>query len=570
MRWVFNTQRISSDLKDFAKSLGLDDTIVELLSQISFASKDELRRFLEPSLRDVEPPENICHLSEAVQQLNAACHQQKKIAVLSDYDVDGITSMALMWHFFHALNFKFTAFFPNREIEGYGLTERVVDRILANGESFDLFVACDCGTNSGEAVMKLKDHGIAVIIIDHHQHTQAILPEAIIINPHVYESLHSPSAKELCSVGLVFKLIHAWLKLLKKENYPSAIDLRLRPFLDLVALGTIADMVPLLHENRLWVFFGLQEIIRTKIIGLQKLLMVSDCNLNFPVSVEDVSFKLAPRINASGRLQTADMTFKLFTSTDAATCEYLAQQLNDLNQERQAIEKQIVQEAEALLEADPNQPAYVLYKPSWHIGVVGIVAGRLTRKYNCPVFVLGEHEGKAKGSGRSIPDVNLVEMFTAANELIYQWGGHPAAVGLTIFPENVAPLEQCFRSYLNKKFPQGLPEAILPIAAAITLPQITSKFIQAIDKLAPFGQGHETPIFVIKNMPFPYPPERFGKDNAHIRFKLGEHTVIGWNFGKNNLPLRSPVDLAVKFTWTYWQNERKAQVLLVDWHHTEV
>ena len=569
MRWVFHTQRISSDLKDSVKNLCLEDTLVELLAQIPFASVGELKAFLTPSLRNVEPPENIRHLSEAVQLINDACQQHKSIAILSDYDVDGITSMALLWHCFHTLGFEFSYFFPNRELEGYGLTERVVDRILSTGKTFDLFIACDCGTNSIEAVEKLNAHGANVIIIDHHQHNRESLPEAIIINPHVDEHLHSLSARELCTVGLVFKLIHAWLKLLKKENYPPAIPLRMRPFLDLVALGTIADMVPLCHENRLWVFFGLQEIIRSKIVGLQKLLMVSDCNLKFPISVEDVSFKLAPRINASGRLQTADMTFRLLIDSDETTCEYLAQQLNALNQERQSIEKQIVQEAEALIEADPNQLTYVLYKPSWHIGVVGIVAGRLTRKYNCPVFVLGDHEGKAKGSGRSIPEVNLVEMFTAANEFIYQWGGHPAAVGLTVEHGNVVPLELFLRSYLKQKFPNGLPEAVLSIASVIELSQITENFLKGIDRLAPFGQGNEMPIFVIKNVCFPYPSEKFGRDNAHIRFKLGEYTVVGWHFGKNNFPLHSPVDLAVKFTWSYWQNERRLQIILVDWHPTE-
>lgn len=569
MRWFYNTQQISSNVKDYLNSLSLEETFAGILSQISFESIDELKAFLTPSLRNVEPPEAILHLADAVHIVNEACFQGKKIAILSDYDVDGITSMALMWHCFHTLGFEFTSFFPNRDLEGYGLTERVVDRILASGEHFDYFIACDCGTNSIEAVEKLRNCGTKVIIIDHHQHTREKLPDAIIINPHVDENQHSLSAKELCSAGLVFKWIHAWIKLLKKKNYTPAVDLKVRSFLDLVALGTIADVVPLHHENRLWVFFGLAEIMHTKIKGLQALLKVSDCNLNFPLSVEDVSFKLAPRINASGRLETADMTFKMLTNTDLNTCELLANQLNKLNQERQAIEKQIVLEAEEMIKFDPDQLAYVLYKPSWHIGVVGIVAGRLTRKYNCPVFVLGDHEGKAKGSGRSIPDVNLVEMFTEANELIHQWGGHPAAVGLTLLYENISVLQEFFRTYLNKKFPHALPEAILPIASDITLPQITQKFLQALEVLAPFGQGNEMPIFVIKNVKLPYPPEKFGRDGTHIRFKLENYTIIGWNMKQEYFPINTMIDLAVKFTWSYWQNERRLQIILIDWHYSK-
>ena len=255
----------------------------------------------------------------------------------------------------------------------------------------------------------------------------------------------------------------------------------------------------------------------------------------------------------------------MLTSADKTQCEDASLLLDDLNKQRQEIEKRICEAAEVIIAQKPKQYAYVLFQPSWHVGVVGIVAGRLSRRYNCPVFVLGEQNGQLKGSGRSIPAVDLVELLTAADSFIAQWGGHPGAVGRSLNAENLIPLEGFLDQYLTEKFPKGLPDAVLNISATIQNQQVSEKFMDDMKLLEPFGQENEKPTFVIPHVILHKTPERFGRNLQHIRFKLGALTVVGWNLDVGVLPLNTPLSLAVQFSWNYWQSHRSIQALLIDW-----
>ena len=571
MRWIFNEEKEQpSWFRECVASLKLSNEVVKLVSQLSFSNEQELRSFLQPSLKEVEDPYTIPHLSEAVQIIDKACLAHQSIAIVSDYDVDGVTSMALMDRCFKSLGYHFTAFFPDREREGYGLTERVVERILSQSQTFDYLISLDCGTNSVLAIQRLRDAGIEVIVVDHHQCTCNSLPDAILINPHVNEAAHSISSKEFCTAGLVFKWIHAWFKYLKQKNPSFVPKVKLRQFLDLVALGSIADVVPLRHENRLWVHFGLKEMLTSEIPGLRHLIEVAGIHPKVPLTVDDVSYKLAPRINVSGRLDSAHIPYRLLTNADGSFCRECVLQLDALNKERQAIEAQILQEAESMILANPNRLAYVLFQPTWHAGVVGIVAGRLTRKYNCPVFVLGEQEGFAKGSGRSIPDVNLVEILSECQAYIKQWGGHPAAVGLTVTIENIRKLEDAIHAHLAKKFPTGLPEGVLHISSKISPEKINESFLCEIERLAPFGHGNETPVFVLEKVYLETEPKHFGKNNSHLRFNLNGIPVVGWNQGDTCFPEKKHVDLAVCCSRSSWLNTSVIQLQLLDWRPSNI
>ncbi|MFQ6723567.1 MAG: single-stranded-DNA-specific exonuclease RecJ [Opitutales bacterium] len=565
MRWIFNAPIVEPWLELCIAESGVSRSVGHLLRQIPFKDEKEFHRFLSPSLQDVEAPELIEGLVEAVDWVDDACRTHKRIAILSDYDVDGVTSMALMARCFHALGYHFEPYFPMRETEGYGLTERVVERILTTESHLDCLISLDCGTNSIEAVEQLRKRDIKVIIVDHHKRNRDHLPDAIIVNPHVNPEKHSQSAKELCTAGLVFKWLHAWLKKLKKEGHEIAQNMRLKPFLDFVALGSVADLVPLRRENRLWVYYGLKEMVHSQSFGLLKLLECSGCSEAVPLTVDDVAFKIAPRVNASGRLDSAEIPYGLLTHSDPEFCRVIAQQLDKLNTERQDIEHRIALEAEAMIQERPKQLAYVLYKPSWHVGVVGIVAGRLMRKFNCPIFVLGYQDGKAKGSGRSIPEVNLVELLTASQEHIEQWGGHPAAVGLTLTEEAIEVWEQRLNELLREQFAEQLPEPTLKIADVVSLKEISPTFLEEIERLGPFGQGNEMPTFALLNVSLQKKPERFGKNGAHLRFKLNDFTVIAWNMGYTGLPVLTPIDLAVRISWNYWQSYKTLQLQLIDW-----
>ena len=567
MRWTFASAPQPPEwLKVCVQKSGFRPEIRQLLLQKKFQDEAEFEAFLSPSLKNIEPPEPIENLIKAVRCLHDACRRHQRIVIVSDYDVDGVTSMALMHRFFHRFGWEFIPVFPHREREGYGLTEAVTERILATYDPFDLLVAMDCGTNSVEAVQCLRDIGTEVLIIDHHQQSHSELPNAIIVNPHLNEALHSPSALELCTAGLVFKCLYAWLKILRLENMQGAHEVRLRSFLDLTALGTVADLVPLRHDNRLFVSFGLRELQRTASVGLRSLLDVCSCDLSCPLTAEDISFKLAPRINVGGRLASADVPFELLTSSDGIRCRMLAQQLDQKNAERRETERCIATEAEALINERPYQRAYVLYQPHWHVGVVGIVAGRLTRKYHCPIFVLGEQNGLAKGSGRSIAEVNLTELFSKVQPLLHHWGGHPAAVGLAVEAENILPLEARLNEILLQAFPKNWPQPTLSVSSMLPETALTENFLAELDRLEPFGQENEMPIFVLKNIVLSNPVEYFGRHGAHLRFICNGHRGVGWDMGDVHIPQGQPLDFAVQLGWSCWQGCRTLQVQLLDWH----
>ena len=565
MRWVFaSAPKPSEWLKACVEKSGFRPEIQQVLLQKNFRDEAEYEAFLSLSLKNVEPPEKIENISEVVRRLHDACVKKWRIMVVSDYDVDGVTSMALLHRFFHHFGYEFIPVFPNREKEGYGLTEALTERLLSSYAPFDLLVATDCGTNSVEAVQRLRNSSVEVLIIDHHQRSRDILPNAVIVNPHLNEAAHSQSALVLCTAGLIFKCLHTWLKLLRLENVRGAQGLRLSSFLDLVALATVADLVPLQHDNRLFAAFGLRELQRTASVGLRALSEVCGCDPSYPPTTEDIAFKLAPHINVGGRLESAEVPFELLTGNDEIRCHSLARQLAQKNAQRQETERRIAAEAEVLIRERPHQRAYVLYRPHWHVGVVGIVAGRLTRKYHCPVFVLGEQNGFAKGSGRSIEEVNLTELFSEAQPLLRHWGGHPAAAGLEVEIENILPLEARLNEILLQKF-HDWPQPTLSIASILHETSLTEDFLDELEHLAPFGQGNEMPIFALKDVILTEPAERFGKHGAHLRLMLNGHRAIGWSMGDACIPQNKPLDFAVQLGWSCWNGQRTLQVQAVDW-----
>lgn len=566
MRWVFAPSPKPPEwLKACVKRSGFRPEIQQLLLQKVFRDEAEYEAFLSPSLKNIEPPEEIENVSEVVRRLHDACVEHRRIVVVSDYDVDGVTSMALLHRFFHRFGYEFIPVFPNREKEGYGLTEAVTERVLKDNAPFDLLVATDCGTNSIEAVQRLRDVGVEVLIIDHHQRSRDVLPNAVIVNPHLNEASHSQSALGLCTAGLIFKCLHAWLKILRSENVRGAQGLRLSSFLDLVSLSTVADLVPLRHDNRLFVAFGLRELQRTASVGLRALADVCGLEPSYPPTTEDIAFKLAPHINVGGRLESAEVPFELLTSDDEARCCLLARQLALKNAERQETERRIAAEAEILIRERPHQRAYVLYQPHWHVGVVGIVAGRLTRKYHCPVFVLGEQNGCAKGSGRSIEEVNLTELFSETQPLLHHWGGHPAAAGLEVEIENILPLEARLNEILHQRFQNDWPQPMLSIASVLSETSLTEDFLAELEHLAPFGHGNEMPIFALKDVVLSKPAERFGKHGAHLRLTLNGHRAIAWGMGDARIPQNKPLDFAVQLGWSCWNGRRTLQVQVIDW-----
>lgn len=569
MRWCFPSDRpIPQWLTDYLKQQELPHAYLPVLGQLlnqvnpSFNNPKEVEQFLCPSLKNSEAPKNILNLPEAVQCIHTACKTHKRIIVVSDYDVDGVTSMTLMYRFFHYFQLPFTPVFPLRKSEGYGLTDALIDRILKTHAPFDYLVAMDCGTNSTQAIQRINASGASTIIIDHHQPTVDPLPSALIVNPHVQPERHSASAQNLCTAGLVFKFIQYWRTLLKQDGCAAAEQLVLSSFLDLVALGTISDVVPLRGDNRLWVHFGLRAMERTPSYGLKTLLTLAGCS-QIP-TVEDIGFKIGPRINAGGRLDSATAPFELLTSDEHPKCKALATELDVLNSQRKSIEHQMIQEAEALIAHDPDQHAYVLYQPHWHTGIVGIVAGRLMHQHHCPIFVLGQQNELAKGSGRSIPGIDLVPLLTQAQPWIHQWGGHEAAVGLSTAIDQIPALEQSIRHYLKDTFPVW-PQPTLNLSGILTEDLLTEDFLHVLDRLGPFGSGYEPPLFALTHIQLTQPPKRFGSNKAHLRLQWNQHSFVAWNYFGAEPSINQPIDCAIRLGWNYWANRLNLQIQLIDW-----
>jgi len=551
----------------FAKSIGVPRLIAQLLGRLDFEEPQEARAFLRPKLRHLDDPFSLTGLKDAVKRIRKAMEQKERIVIIGDYDVDGVTSTALLIHALNRFGIlpEFTV--PQRMNEGYGLSMAVVDRALAN-QPAGLVIAVDCGTNSVEEIQHIRSTGADVIIIDHHRRTCTEPISAILVNPHVNDGKDEPW-KNLCSVGLAFKLVHGIVKSLREDGDRTANKIELKEYLDLVAMGTIADLVPLVGENRILAHRGLKVLELTRREGLHALFHVSGIEIGNPISPADISFKLGPRINASGRLANAEMAVNMLLSKNLPRCLDIAKELDSMNRERQEIERAIVYEADAYIgEFLQGASGFVLHRSDWHPGVVGIVASRLSRKHNVPTVVLGQEGELAKGSGRSVPGVNLVEVLGECGDLLYSWGGHPMATGLSLERRNVKAFQAAFDNAVKRAFDGDLFEPEIEIAAYIRPDDICPDLLNTVGQLNPFGAGNPEPVFGLRGIRLAQCPEPFGND--HFRFCLRARngayvSGVAWKKANHLPPADSDIDLAIKLNWNVFNGRRALQMDLQDW-----
>jgi single-stranded-DNA-specific exonuclease len=367
----------------------------------------------------------------------------------------------------------------------------------------------------------------------------------------------------------VFKLMHGLLKQLRLEGHPVAARVKLRDHLDLVAMGTIADLVPLLGENRILAKNGLRILQDTARPGLRALMDVSGITATQMIQPVDISFRLGPRINASGRLADAALSVELLLSEDADFARETAQQLDLFNRERQDIERKITEEAERMIEDHyASDAGIVLFSEAWHPGVVGIVAGRVTRHYNRPCIVLGNEGDMAKGSGRSVDGVNLVEILAKCPQGLASWGGHPMAVGVSLPKVELGGFRTRFASAVRDQVGSGVTEARLTISAWLTPEQVNESLMDELDALHPYGQGNPEPVFGLKKVVFRRRPEVFKA--RHFRFWVEDSrgralSGVAWKMADRIPPLGVPLDLAVELNWNFFNDRKMLQLELVDW-----
>ena len=569
MRWT-HTPFPAEEVEAMSKQAGVSRVLAELLLRAGLRDAPAAAEFLQPALAAINDPFLLLNLEAAATRLRVAIAARQEVVVLGDYDVDGVSSTALLVMVLRRFGLRPRFVVPRRSEDGYGLSRSAIDRALEAGRPH-LFVALDCGTNSQAEAAYLRAQGIDVIIIDHHRSKEPIAADTLLINPHVgpEESAADAAWRHLCTVGLVFKLCHGLLKQLRAENNSIAFSIKLRDHLDLVALGTVADLVPLTGENRILARHGLRILQETQRPGLRALMDVAGVRPEQGVAPTDISYRLGPRINASGRLADAALSVELLLSDDAAFCGETARQLDVFNRERQEIERAITDEAERTIESQFLAHAgIVLFAENWHPGVVGIVAGRVTRKYNRPCVVLGNEGDMAKGSGRSVDGVNLVEVLGTCCEHLTSWGGHPMAVGISLPKRHVESFRGRFADAVRTHAGGDIAAALLNLAAWITPEQITEQLMDELDGLHPFGQGNPEPIFGVSGVVLRSPPEVFKEQHYRFQFEDGRGRRlhgVAWKQAANRPPRGVPIDLAVELKWNHFNGRKLLQLGLVDW-----
>ena len=548
--------RTSATLHD---SLGISPVVADILVQRGFPQPEEAIEFLRPTLLNLPSPFCFHDMLRAIDRLSLALKQKEKVLVYGDYDVDGVTSTSLLYKVLSDLGVKAVAYIPNRQDEGYGLNSEAIERAAKAGVS--VLITVDCGVTAVAEVALARTLNIDVIITDHHEPTE-ILPDAFaILNPKVKDSGYP--FRDLAGVGVAFKLAQALLQSLGNSEVGIHSELEL---LDLVALGTIADLVPLVGENRIFVHYGLLQMEKTLHTGLEALL--EECGLRGkPLKAGQIGFMVAPRINAAGRMDSARAGLELLLTEDLERASELARLLTRENQSRQETEKEILAEAISMVELKPLPRVIVLSANHWHHGVIGIVASRLVERYYRPVFMIAEEGEEAKGSARGISGYPVLEQMTTQAHLLTKFGGHRAAAGFSILTEDI---EQ-FRAGLNKQalaFAETLFQEELKIDRQVSLDAVTGDLLHELEQMAPFGFGNPGPILACKGVPV-HSVSAIGKERSHLKFRfgsLGEQEGIAFRLGEhmNELNRERTLDVAFSLDWNTISGLETVQLMIKD------
>jgi single-stranded-DNA-specific exonuclease len=506
-----------------------------------------------------------------VDRLFDARAKKQKVVIFGDYDVDGITSTAILLDCMQALRWDACAYLPDRVDEGYGLTSEGVDNCI-DRHAPNLLLAADCGSTSVEIIAKLQAQGIDVIVLDHHQVSDPPPEPVALINPQLNTD-GSNEFHELCAAGLAFKLAHGLIKQGRAngESVFEGYDIRL--LLDLVALGTIADMVPLMGENRILAAKGLEQLNRTGRIGLSSL--IAESGIKGHVGSSEVGFQLGPRLNAAGRLESAMTSLDLLTASDQnIACDFAAR-LDLRNRERQRVEKEITQQVTERLIAkfDPASD-YVITEgdPSWSIGVVGIVASRIQKEYYRPTFILGGSPEGMRGSGRSIKGFDLAAALCQCSDLICRHGGHAMAAGVSLSPDNIDAFGKRLNEIARTEINKILLVPTLRLDGQLPLSEFSYGTVASLEALQPTGQGVPAVQLAVNDLEMNIPVKWMGAEKQHAKMNVtdGKQTVdvLYWNAAGKSIP-EGRFNLAVQPSINVWRGRKSVQLKLLDWQPSD-
>ncbi|MFZ1072163.1 MAG: single-stranded-DNA-specific exonuclease RecJ [Verrucomicrobiia bacterium] len=563
-----------------ALQLQISPLLAQCLLNRGFSKPSAISNFLQPRLKNLADPFLLPDMAAAVDRLLLARERSEPLMIFGDYDVDGVTSTALLLEVMRSLGWRVDFYLPHRMDEGYGLSQDAVENCLnkfppsQNSGAKNLprlLLAVDCGSTAVETIRWLGERGVDVIVLDHHQVSNPA-PEAVaLVNPQRSALNPQPSTAftELCSAGLAFKLAHALIKRGRQTDLPGAAEFDLKPLLDLVALGTIADLVPLTGENRILVSAGLERLNKTRRPGLVALKKAAETPAT--IGTYEVGYQLAPRLNAAGRLETAGESLRLLLADNLADAVPLAQKLDAHNRERQKIERGIVEQVTGAVRSKFNpQTDFVIVEGQllWHIGVVGIVASRVLQEFYRPTIIIGGEGGEWRGSGRSIAGFDLAAALRDCDDLLVRHGGHAMAAGLSIQPDKIDLLRQRLNGLARRALKPEDLQPPLCLDAEVGLDEITLESLGKLAHLKPTGQGNPPVQFCARNLAHQCPLQRIGSDRQHVKMwvtdGVGTLEALWWNGGNASLPV-GKFDLAFAPQINEFNGKRMVQLKVLDW-----
>ncbi|MDE1192375.1 MAG: single-stranded-DNA-specific exonuclease RecJ [Arachidicoccus sp.] len=546
--------------------LNINPALCRILVQRGYKTFEKAKQFFRPELSGLLNPWLMKDMDKAVHRITQAFNNNEKILVYGDYDVDGTTAVASMYSFLKSIYPNVDYYIPHRYKEGYGISKAGID--FAKENNFSLIVSLDCGIKAVELIDYAKQSGIDFIVCDHHL-PDAKIPDAVaVLNPKQSDCAYP--YKELCGCGVGFKLMQA---LATSLNLPAESFLQ---YLDLVATAIAADIVPITEENRIFAFYGLKKVNENPSTGIKALLDLAQTKKE-DIKIVDLVFMIAPRINAAGRMDDAKKAVQLFIEKNKERANELAELLHTDNSDRREADASITEEALELLQSEKGatrKKTTVLFQPHWHKGVVGIVASRLIENYYRPTIVLTQNENIVGGSARSVPGFNLYEAVHACREFLLGYGGHFAAAGMTLLPENVEAFAQKFETVVAESI---TPELLIPeiiIDCEIKFSDITSSFYNIIRQMEPFGPDNMMPIFISRNVD----ETGFSKivKEKHIRFvlKQGNHQFTGIGFGLADkfdlLITHKKIDVVYKIDVNEFMGTKSLQLRVLDFRASEI
>lgn len=560
-KWIYKHTPDQEQVSQLANAINVSLPVATILKQRGIHDFDSAKKFFRPSLADLHYPFLMQDMDKAVWRLEEAIRNREKILIYGDYDVDGATAIALVYGFLRQFHTHLLYYTPDRYTEGYGISIKSMN--WAKEQGISLVISLDCGIKSHEAIAYAQSIGIDFIVCDHHLPSSHLPPAFAVLDPKRSDCAYP--FKELSGCGVGFKLLQAFC-----QSNNISFD-RLYPFLDLLAVSIAADIVPIIDENRIFTYFGLQLLNYQPRFGLKALIDIA--GLRKPIDVSAIVFGIAPRLNAGGRITHAGEAIRLLLADNTEEAQKLAQAANSSNETRRNFDTSITQEAIKLIEQEfnPNSRTTVLFKPDWHKGVVGIVAARCIEKFYRPTIILTESDGKATGSARSVSGFDIHHALEECADLLYQYGGHAHAAGLSIELENLDAFKTKFEHVVAQSIGEEHLTPSQEIDCILELNQINANFVSVLKQMAPFGPQNMQPVFVSKNV------KLHGKisimKDSHLKFFVKQNDsipveAIGFGLAhfQTQLSPDKTFDICYSITENEYRGRKNFQLVIKDIH----